>query len=80
MESLSSKKEHMKGIIAEKKRHLQWLYVLRFFAEEAFAKIQIEFNTLQKPCYFEKGTNTLKAEKSSREKFFAYFIGEVIKK
>jgi len=39
------------------------------FAKDAFAKIQIEFDTLQKPCYFEKVTNTLKAERSSREKF-----------
>lgn len=43
------------------------------FAKEEFAKIQIEFNTLQKPCYFEKVTNTLKAEKSFREKFFYLF-------
>ena len=43
------------------------------FAKDAFAKIQIEFDTLQKPCYFEKVTNTLKAEGSSREKFFYLF-------
>lgn len=43
------------------------------FAKEAFAKIQIEFDSLQKPCFFEKVTNTLKAEKSSREKFFYLF-------
>ena len=43
------------------------------FAKEAFAKIQIEFNTLLRPCYFEKVTNTLKAEKSSREKYFYLF-------
>lgn len=43
------------------------------FTKEAFAKIQIEFNTLQNPCYFEKVTNTLKAEKSFREKFFYLF-------
>lgn len=43
------------------------------FSKEAFAKIQIEFSTLQQPCYFEKVTNTLKAEKSSREKFFYLF-------
>lgn len=43
------------------------------FAKEAFAKIQIEFDTLQKPCFFEKVTNTLKAERSSREKFFYLF-------
>lgn len=43
------------------------------FAKEAFAKIQIEFGSLQKPCYFEKVTNTLKAEKSFREKFFYLF-------
>ena len=40
------------------------------FAKEAFAKIQIEFDTLSKPCFFEKVTNTLKAEKSTRDKFF----------
>ncbi len=49
------------------------------FAKEAFAKIQIEFNTLQKPCYFEKVTNTLKAEKSSREKFFYLFYRRIEK-
>ena len=43
------------------------------FAKEAFAKIQIEFDTLQRPCFFEKVTNTPKAEKSSREKFFYLF-------
>lgn len=43
------------------------------FAKEAFAKIQIEFSSLKEPCYFEKVTNTLKAEKSSREKFFYLF-------
>lgn len=43
------------------------------FAKEAFEKIQIEFNSLKEPCYFEKVTNTLKAEKSSREKFFYLF-------
>ena len=43
------------------------------FAKDAFAKIQIEFNNLQKPCSFEKVTNTLKAEKSPREKFFYLF-------
>ena len=43
------------------------------FAKDAFAKIQIEFNTLQKPWYFDEITNTLKAEKSSREKFFYLF-------
>lgn len=49
------------------------------FAKDAFAKIQIEFNTLQKPCYFEKVTNTLKAEKSSREKFFYLFYRRIDK-
>lgn len=52
------------------------LYASQFnsgFAKEAFAKIQIEFNTLLRPCYFEKVTNTLKAEKSSREKYFYLF-------
>lgn len=43
------------------------------FAKDDFAKIQIEFDTLQKPCFFEKVTNTLKAERSSREKFFYLF-------
>ncbi len=43
------------------------------FAKDAFAKIQIEFDTLQKSCFFEKVTNTLKAEKSAREKFFYLF-------
>ena len=50
------------------------------FAKEAFAKIQIEFDTLQKPCFFEKVTNTLKAEKSSREKFFYLFYRRKDKK
>ncbi len=49
------------------------------FAKEAFAKIQIEFDTLQKPCFFEKVTNTLKAEKSSREKFFYLFYRRINK-
>ena len=49
------------------------------FAKETFAKIQIEFDTLQKPCYFEKVTNTLKAERSSREKFFYLFYRRVNK-
>lgn len=43
------------------------------FAKDDFAKIQIEFDTLQKPCFFEKVTNTLKAERSFREKFFYLF-------
>lgn len=47
------------------------------FAKDAFSKIQIEFNTLQKPCYFGKVTNTLKAEKSSREKFFYLFYRRI---
>lgn len=50
------------------------------FAKEAFAKVQIEFDTLQKPCFFEKVTNTLKAEKSSREKFFYLFYRRSDKK
>lgn len=50
------------------------------FAKEAFAKIQIEFDTLKKPCFFEKVTNTLKAEKSSREKFFYLFYRRIDKK
>lgn len=49
------------------------------FAKEAFAKIQIEFDTLQRPCFFEKVTNTLKAEKSSREKFFYLFYRRIDK-
>lgn len=48
--------------------------------KDAFAKIQIEFDTLQKPCFFEKVTNTLKAERSSRDKFFICFIEEQITK
>lgn len=50
------------------------------FAKEAFAKIQIEFDTLKKPCFFEKVTNTLKAEKSTREKFFYLFYRRIDKK
>ena len=50
------------------------------FAKEAFAKIQIEFDTLKRPCFFEKVTNTLKAEKSSREKFFYLFYRRIDKK
>lgn len=49
------------------------------FAKESFAKIQIEFDSLQKPCFFEKVTNTLKAEKSSREKFFYLFYRRTAK-
>lgn len=49
------------------------------FSKEAFAKIQIEFDTLQKPCFFEKVTNTLKAEKSSRQKFFYLFYRRIDK-
>lgn len=40
------------------------------FAKEAFAKIKIEFDMLKKPCYFEKVTNVLRAEKSVRDKFY----------
>lgn len=43
------------------------------FAKDDFAKIQIEFDTLRKPCFFEKVTNTLKAERSTRDKFFYLF-------
>ena len=49
------------------------------FAKEAFAKIQIEFDTLSKPCFFEKVTNTLKAEKSTRDKFFYLFYRRINK-
>lgn len=49
------------------------------FAKESFAKIQIEFDSLKKPCYFEKVTNTLKAQKSSREKFFYLFYRRIDK-
>lgn len=95
LETASSNRDYFQAMIAEKRRHLQWLEALQTFANEqniafdfvilkanqfnsgfakdAFAKIQIEFNTLQNPCYFEKVTNTLKAEKSSREKFFYLF-------
>lgn len=40
------------------------------FAKEAFGKIKIEFDNIKNPCYFEKVTNVLRAEKSVREKFF----------
>lgn len=50
------------------------------FAKEAFAKIQIEFDSLSKPCFFEKVTNTLKAEKSARDKFFYLFYRRINKK
>ena len=43
------------------------------FAKEAFTKIQILFDFGQKPCYFGKVTNALKADKSSGEKFFYLF-------
>lgn len=49
------------------------------FTKEAFAKIKIEFDTLQRPCFFEKVTNTLKAERSSREKFFYLFYRRIDK-
>lgn len=49
------------------------------FAKDSFAKIKIEFNTLKKPCYFEEVTNTLKAERSSREKFFYLFYRRIDK-
>ncbi len=49
------------------------------FAKEAFAKIQIEFDSLSKPCFFEKVTNTLKAEKSARDKFFYLFYRRINK-
>lgn len=78
--------------IEKKKKCLQWLDVLKNFADsqkipfdfviiranqftsgfakEAFAKIKIEFDMLKKPCYFEKVTNVLRAEKSVRDKFY----------
>lgn len=40
------------------------------FAKDAFGKIKIEFDSQRKPCYFEKVTNVLKAEKSVRDKFY----------
>lgn len=40
------------------------------FAKDAFGKIKIEFDSQRKPCYFEKVTNVLKAEKSDRDKFY----------
>ena len=43
------------------------------FAKEAFGKIQIEFDEEQKTCDFKTVTNTLKADKSIREKFFYLF-------
>lgn len=49
------------------------------FAKEEFAKIQIEFDSLSKPCFFEKVTNTLKAEKSARDKFFYLFYRRINK-
>lgn len=43
------------------------------FAKEAFGQIQIEFPSLKNLQYFKEVTNTLKADKSSREKFFYLF-------
>lgn len=40
------------------------------FAKEEFGKISIGFDTLNNLCEFKDVTNVLKAEKSSREKFF----------
>lgn len=50
------------------------------FAKDAFAKIQIEFDMLKRTKYFGEVTNTLKAEKSSREKFFYLFYRRTDKK
>ena len=49
------------------------------FTKEAFVKIQIEFDTLQRHYFFGKVTNTLKAEKNSREKFFYLFYRRIDK-
>lgn len=95
LETTTTNKENMEAMVAEKEKHLQWLKVLKTFAEEqnmdfdfvilkanqfnsgfakdVFARIRIEFNTLSRPCFFGKVTNTLKAEKSYREKFFYLF-------
>ena len=95
MEVDTNNKANIEATIAEKQKHMRWLYALKQFADEqklkfdfvilkadqfnsgfakdAFAKIKIEFSTLQNPCYFEKVTNTLKAQKSVREKFFYLF-------
>lgn len=43
------------------------------FAKEAFGDIKIEFNGLKNLKYFKEVTNTLKADKSQREKFFYIF-------
>ena len=43
------------------------------FAKEAFSKIKIEFPGLRKPRDFGKVTNVLKADKSTRDKFFFLF-------
>ena len=43
------------------------------FAKEAFGDIKIEFNGLKNLKYFKEVTNTLKADKSQREKFFYLF-------
>lgn len=43
------------------------------FSKEEFAEIQIEFDSLQSTSSFQKVANSLKAEKSTREKFFYVF-------
>ncbi len=43
------------------------------FAKEAFSTIKIEFPGLKRPLDFGKITNVLKAEKSTRDKFFFLF-------
>ena len=91
-ESDTKNKSKHDAAIEKKKKCLQWLNVLKSFADsqkipfdfviiranqftsgfakEAFAKIKIEFDMLKKPCYFEKVTNVLRAEKSVRDKFY----------
>lgn len=40
------------------------------FAKDEFGKILISFDSLSEPCQFKDVTNVLKADKSTREKFF----------
>lgn len=82
--SISKKKKHLQWMKALKKfadeQKIAFDFVIlranQFnsgFAKEAFEKILIEFDTLKNPRYFGKVTNTLKAEKSLRERFFYLF-------
>lgn len=83
--TIAEKRKHMKWMEALKKfadeqKGIPFNFVMlkedQFnsgFTKEAFAKIQILFDSGKKPCYFGKVTNTLKAEKSSGEKYFYLF-------